>query len=167
MFGFVDSKFLTETKYFLTELGSKQSRIVIPETLLLSNSGATLGVPKITLIEGCINDGSVAFDSFNEKLKRDFLYHFFITHTKTYREEMAGYGQPNLNTEIIKSTKIPLPPIEEQLSIIEFIEKTQDNLSEILKTSKLSIQKLKIYRQSIVSEAVTGKIDVRDWQEKK
>ena len=162
-----NSKFLTETKYFLTELGSKQSRIVIPETLLLSNSGATLGVPKITLIEGCINDGSVAFDSFNEKLKRDFLYHFFITHTKTYREEMAGYGQPNLNTEIIKSTKIPLPPIEEQLSIIEFIEKTQDNLSEILKTSKLSIQKLKIYRQSIVSEAVTGKIDVRDWQEKK
>jgi type I restriction enzyme S subunit len=157
-------KYLESTKYFLTELGSKQSRTVIPETLLLSNSGATLGVPKITLIKGCINDGSVGFDSFNRKLKRDYLYHFFMTHTKTYREEMAGYGQPNLNTDIIKSTKIPLPPVEEQLNIIEFIEKSEDNSFQILKNTKESINKLKLYRQSIISEAVTGKIDVKDWQ---
>ena len=41
------------------------------------------------------------------------------------------------------------------------IDQTKDNsIEEIIS----SIQKLKEYRQSLISEAVTGKIDVRDWQ---
>ena len=34
----------------------------------------------------------------------------------------------------------------------------------LISKAKESIQKLKEYRQSLISEAVTGKIDVRDWQ---
>jgi type I restriction enzyme S subunit len=89
-------KFVESTEEYLTEEGSKLSRIIQPETLLLSNSGATLGVPKISKIKGCINDGSVAFVSFKDFLSRDFLYYFFVSHTQIYREEMRGNGQPNL-----------------------------------------------------------------------
>ena len=117
-------KYIELTEEFLTEEGSKLSRIIYPETLLLSNSGATLGVPKVSKIKGCINDGSVAFTSFKDCLLRDYLLLFFELHTQIYREEMKGNGQPNLNTEIIKSTPIAVP-VEEQKMILRFIERSK------------------------------------------
>ena len=159
-----NDKFVLSTENYLTKEGSEQSRIIYPETLLLSNSGATLGVPKISKITGCINDGSVAFISFQKELKRDFLFYFFKTHTEIYRQEMSGYGQPNLNTDIIKSTKIPLPPIAEQIEIVNYIESEFSEFDNVISLSHLEVEKLKEYRQSIISEAVTGKIDVREWQ---
>jgi type I restriction enzyme, S subunit len=152
-------KFITGTESFLTELGSKQTRILEPETLILSNSGATLGVPRITLIQGGINDGSVAFLSL--EVERDYLYYFFVTHTNIYREEAAGYGQPNLNTDIVKSTKIPVPPINEQIKIVSQIEVEINRFNKLLKVSANEIELLKEYKIALISEVVTGKLDVR------
>jgi type I restriction enzyme, S subunit len=154
-------KYVVGTEEYLTEEGSKNSRIIEPETLLLSNSGATLGVPKISKIRGCINDGSVAFPELKPFLNRDYLYYFFVSHTGIYREQMAGNGQPNLNTEIIKSTFIPVPStIGEQAAIIEFIEiETQKVASKRAKTEKL-IELLTEYRTALINEVVTGKIKV-------
>lgn len=162
-----DDKFVFSTESYLTKEGSEQSRVIYPETLLLSNSGATLGVPKISKIKGCINDGSVAFISLSKELERDFLFYFFRTHTEIYRQEMSGYGQPNLNTDIIKSTRMPIPPIEEQREIIKFIENEFKEFDTILTQSEFQIEKLKEYRQSVIAEAVTGKIDVREWRPNK
>jgi hypothetical protein len=53
----------------LNELGREHSRYIEPQTLLLRNSGATLGVPKITLIGGCINDGVAALLDVGYPLK--------------------------------------------------------------------------------------------------
>lgn len=153
-------KFITSTESFLTELGSKQTRILEPETLILSNSGATLGVPRITSIQGGINDGSVAFLSL--EVERDYLYYFFVTHTNIYREKAAGYGQPNLNTEIVKSTKIPVPPINEQIKIVSQIEVEINRFKKLLKVSANEIELLKEYKTALISEVVTGKVDVRN-----
>jgi type I restriction enzyme S subunit len=162
-----NEKYLTSTENYLTKEGSELSRIIYPETLLLSNSGATLGVPKISKITGCINDGSVAFIGFSEQLKRDFLYYFFKTHTEIYRQEMSGYGQPNLNTDIIKSTFFPLPPINEQELIIDFIENQFLEFDKIISMSIFQLEKLKEYRQSVITEVVTGKVNVSEWQKSK
>ena len=153
-------KFIVNTETYLTELGAKQTRILEPETLILSNSGATLGVPRITLIKGAINDGSVAF--LNLKIEREFLYYFFITHTSIYREEVSGYGQPNLNTEIVKSTKIAIPPRDEVSEIISFVEKEIKRFDKVVNKYIREIKLLKEYKQSLITNVVTGKVDVRD-----
>ncbi|MGO4818218.1 restriction endonuclease subunit S [Flavobacterium sp. W22_SRS_FP1] len=155
-----NGKFITSTDTFLTELGAIQTRVLEPETLILSNSGATLGVPRITLIKGGINDGSVAFLNLN--IERDYMYYFFTTHTNIYREEAAGYGQPNLNTEIVKSTKIPIPTAKEQQEIIEHIELELNRFDLIIKKSQQEIELLKEYKTALISEVVTGKVDVRN-----
>ncbi|SDA39768.1 type I restriction enzyme, S subunit [Algoriphagus alkaliphilus] len=156
-------KYVVGTEEYLTEEGSKNSRIIEPETLLLSNSGATLGVPKISKIRGCINDGSVAFPELKSFLDRDYLYYFFVSHTDIYREQMAGNGQPNLNTEIIKSTFIPVPStVQEQTAIVDFIEsETQKVIAKKSKTEKL-IELLTEYRTALISDVVTGKVKVID-----
>ena len=156
----VNGKFVTSTTESLTREGSKLSRVIEPETLLMSNSGATLGVPKISMIKGCINDGSVAFIDFRDFLMRDFLYLFFASHTEIYREQMKGSGQPNLNTDIIKSTEIALPPLEEQRSIIDYVEAEFDRIiTQIVHTKRL-IDLLTEYRTALISEVVTGKVRV-------
>jgi type I restriction enzyme S subunit len=64
--------------------------------------------------------------------------------------------------------KVLVPPsIEEQNSIVEYIEKFEKNIVLLIDDEQKAIEKLKEYRQSIISEAVTGKIDVRDWQPNK
>lgn len=64
--------------------------------------------------------------------------------------------------------KVLVPPsIEEQNSIVEYIEKFEKNIVLLIDDEQTAIEKLKEFRQSIISEAVTGKIDVRDWQPNK
>ena len=55
---------------------------------------------------------------------------------------------------------IPIPPIEEQAEILKFIERKLSELDQVITATEDNIQKLKEYRQSIIYEAVTGKIEV-------
>jgi type I restriction enzyme S subunit len=77
---------------------------------------------------------------------------------------IAGAALTRLTIEKMKHLVISLPPLKEQLSIVSYLigkVKTFDYTLELL---MFQIEKLKEYRQSLISEAVTGKIDVRDWQ---
>ena len=102
-----------------------------------------------------------------QKLLSTFLMYFFSTE---YAKNLAlegtveGGGQGNLNVKNVENYRIALPKIKEQDDIINFLNDISKKIDETIKQSQESITKLKSYRQSIISEAVTGKIDVRDWQ---
>ena len=145
----------------IKEAGLNKTRLVEAGTLLLTNSGATLGVPKICTFETTFNDGVAAFLSLDERLKL-YVYWFFCYMTDLYRNINQGTAQPNLNTDIIKMTLVPIPPYKEQIRIVEELgnispiikhyEKAQDELDELNK----SIPKL--IKQSILQEAIRGKL---------
>lgn len=58
---------------------------------------------------------------------------------------------------------ITIPEINEQFRIIEYIEHKTYKIDGLISKQKTLIEKLKEYRTSIISHAVTGKIDVREW----
>lgn len=62
---------------------------------------------------------------------------------------------------------VVVPPISEQLKIVELIEIKTSIIDNAIEKIDTAIEKLQTYRQSLISEAVTGKIDVRDWQRPK
>ena len=148
-------KYIYKTDTFLTEEGAKHSRIVESGTLLLSNSGATLGVPKITTITGCINDGSVAF--YDLKIEQDYLLYVFSGRTFELRKQMQGYGQPNLNTAIVKSLWIPLPPKEEQKEIVTELDAKTAKIEALIYRKEHLLSELESYKKSLIYEYVTGK----------
>ena len=74
-----DEVYLCETETFLTKKGSEQCRVFISGALLLSNSGATLGVPSILKIDANANDGVVGFE--NLKLNHEFAYFYLSSLT--------------------------------------------------------------------------------------
>lgn len=92
---------------------------------------------------------------------RSFIPRFFFV------KEMNLVTRASLSQELLKSLPILIPPMNEQILISKYLTKKVDIINSIIDESENSIQKLKSYRQSIISEAVTGKIDVRDWQEPK
>ena len=152
--------YLTETESFLTKKGSDQCRIFKAGTLLLSNSGATLGVPKILAIDANANDGVVGFEDL--KLDHVFSYFYLSTLTENLRERIKqGSGQPNLNTDIVKAIEVPVPPEEEITAIINAIEKMRQSYDELICKAESAIQLMQERRTALISAAVTGKIDVR------
>lgn len=150
-----DGKFIFETETFLTESGMQNSRVIEPETLLLSNSGATLGVPKISKIRGCINDGSVAFLSLTES--KEFLFYVLKSRTMELRRQMQGSGQPNLNTQIVKSMFVPVPPQNEQKAIVDFLDQKCAEIDSLVSLKQQKIATLQNYKKSVIFEYVTGK----------
>ena len=73
----------------IKEAGLKKTRMVSANTLLLTNSGATLGVPKICTFETTFNDGIAAFLYLTEELK-PYLYWFLCANTKGFQTIFQG-----------------------------------------------------------------------------
>ena len=144
---------LRSTASKLTEEGSKRTRILEPGTLLLTNSGATLGVPGVTMIQAGANDGIAAFLDL-DGVDRNYLYCFLQTRTRHLRERVApGVGQPNLNTDLISEIPLVLPPLHEQRAIASLMDEW-DNQS-----SRLSAQmgNCRIRLRGLMQQLLTGR----------
>ena len=154
--------YLTETETFLTKKGSEQCRVFSSGTLLISNSGATLGVPKILSINANANDGVVGFE--NLKLDHEFSYFYLSTLTDDLRERIKqGSGQPNLNTDIVKNIAVPIPPKSEISEIVTLIRNIREQYANLTTRATAGIELLQERRTALISAAVTGKIDIRNW----
>ena len=88
--------------------------------------------------------------------------------SSSYRTQIQnlvkGVKVYSITNKILKDTVLFFPPKEEQKMIAEYIDNKVEKIFMSIEKLEKSIQKLKEYRQSLISEAVTGKIDVRAWQ---
>ena len=158
-----DDVYLTETEFFLTQEGATQSNLFKSDTLIYSNSGATLGVPKVLKIDACANDGVVAFLNLKNRVQAEFLYHYLASITDSIREKVKqGSGQPNLNTDIVKDLRFGLPPSAEQKLIVARITALANEFRALTAEAQRAIDLLQERRAALISAAVTGQIDVRN-----
>ena len=155
--------YLTGTETKLTEEGAECSRVIPAGTLILTNSGATLGVPKLLSISGCANDGIVALLNLRSNASKQFLYYYLSSLTRNLRDRIKqGSGQPNLNTDIIKSLVVPWPERTEQDAIATYLEVETAKLDALVSKVEEAIDRLQEYRVALISAAITGKIDLRE-----
>jgi len=155
--------FLTSTETMLTEEGLEYSRVIPTGTLVLSNSGATLGVPKILSITGCANDGVVAFLNLQKEVSQQLLYFYLSSLTENLRDRIKqGSGQPNLNTDIVKAIAAPIPPEDETDVLVKYLNHETAKIDRMMEKVEAAIEKLQEYRTARISAAVTGKIVVRE-----
>jgi len=82
----------------------------------------------------------------------------------SHGQGVSQLGRWRLQAKEFNNMTFPFPSFEEQTEIADYIDLNTENMDKVILESQVSIKKLKSYRQSIISEAVTGKIDVRDWQ---
>ena len=151
--------YLTATTQRLSQLGSSLSVKLQANELFLSIAG-TVGKPCLTISKTCIHDGFVYFPSL--RINNKFL--FFIFEAGQAYLGLGKMGtQLNLNTDTVGNIKIGCPSEIEINKIINFIERQKTTYDELIFTANHAISLLKERRTALISAAVTGKIDVRNW----
>lgn len=70
----------------------------------------------------------------------------------------------NITKTAILDFSFPLPPISEQKEISKFITKKLDVISRLNQSSLTTLELLKEKKTALISAAVTGKIDIRNWE---
>ncbi|MCA0374518.1 MAG: restriction endonuclease subunit S [Gemmatimonadetes bacterium] len=151
---------VTETASGLTEEGSKRSRTLSDGTVIIANSGATLGVAKLLGVTCCANDGIAAIADQREG-DRAFVCHYINTRTQHLREVIAtGNGQPNLNTALIREIPIPFPPLQEQRAV----SATLSDVNALLTALDRLIAKKRDLKQAAMQQLLTGQTRLPGFQ---
>ena len=104
------------------------------------------------------------------KPKRPFhgKYFHYLLRSWSYIQEFnrlsygVRIGQWELRFEDFKDIVVPYPSVLEQAQIANFLNDKTQQINELITAEGRKIELLKEYRQSLISEAVTGKIDVRN-----
>lgn len=78
--------------------------------------------------------------------------------------EMTGVSVPHISPDQILSYKINIPSHEKQIEIVKNTYKNLSYLDKLINGASESISLMQERRSALISAAVTGKIDVRDWQ---
>lgn len=104
----------------------------------------------------------------NYNLNSEFLFRYLQSKNVSYFFEINANGVTRfgLGKSTIENLPIPLPTELEQIEIVHFLNQQTAIIGKLIRKKERLIEKIKEYRRSLISEAVTGKIDVRDWEPK-
>lgn len=116
-------KYINSTNERITLEGMKKSRFVKKGSFLLSNS-MSFGRPYILNIDGCIHDGWLVLNQRVHVFEQDYLYYLLSSKMVYYQfcNKVSGAVVNNLNSDKVRETMVPLPPLEEQHRIVAKIE---------------------------------------------
>ena len=161
-------KTITESNEYITELGLSNSstRISPPGTLVMAmyGQGVTRGRVAILGIHAAYNQACVAI-SPNSKVLNEYLQYFYIAAYNEIRVTGNLTSQMNLNAYLVGKFKIIVPPMNEQYEVVKFLNEEKMGIDTLEQETERSIELLKEYRTALISAAVTGKFDVRNYKE--
>ena len=94
----------------------------------------------------------------------EYIFRFIQSdRTRRYFElESNGITRYGLGKPSIENLLLPIPTDSEQCQIANFLNEKTEQIDELVSEEQRKIELLQEYRQSLISEAVTGKIDVRN-----
>lgn len=114
----------------------------------------------------CLNSNTAVFAGYHSIIARQkgnhnyrYLSYLFdsIGFRSQIRCKVSGIKVFSITQTILKDTVVVLPPIQEQATIAEYLDNKTAQIGLLVSDIQTQIEKLKEYRQSIISEAVTGK----------
>lgn len=70
---------------------------------------------------------------------------------------------PSMTQTSLYQVKMPVPPINEQLKVLSFLNDALANIDKTISTIEREITLTQEYKTALIADAVTGKIDVRDF----
>lgn len=125
----------------------------------------------IAIVEGLLN--GIGFGTTelhvlrcNNSCYNRFLFYYLqsdIFKSRSISEMYGVAGLKRIPTDFILNYQLGIPNYEEQKIIANFLDQKTAEIDSLIADIQTQIAKLKEYRQSLIYEAVTGKIDVRDY----
>ena len=129
--------------------------------LSIGRVGALCGNVHLINYPSWISDNSLILKVYSKKVNLEILQYILLS--RNLNNLASKSAQPLITGTQVKNEKITLPPPNEQSQILQYIIQNQSRINNLIAKQKTLIEKLKEYRASIISHAVTGKIDVREF----
>lgn len=156
--------FISDTKQKVSNSAIKDYsalKIYPVNSVAMAMYGATIGRLGILEREATFNQACCVFG--NSKI----LYYKFLFYWLWHRRPILislsnGGGQPNLSQDDLKKLKLPIPTYEEQITITDYLDQETAKIDRLFDTVNQTIGRLKEYRSTLITQAVTGKIKVTD-----
>ncbi len=146
------SKFIVKTDQKITVSGAKKSCYLKKGDFILSNS-MSFGRPYILAIDGCIHDGWIAMSNFERSFNSDFLFYLLRTQMiqKFWRQKASSGTVQNLNSDIVRDTSVPVPPLPVQEEIVRILDKFTALEAELEAELEARRKQYEFYRDQLLT----------------
>lgn len=151
-----EDKYLRKTAEKIKKEGLSKTRQVKKGDLILSNS-MSFGRPYILDIDGCIHDGWLVIQDYQEAYNMQFLYYILCSDAimNQYVSMAAGSSVQNLNKEKVANVLLYAPTSLQEQSAIASVLTSMDNEISALAAKKAKYEHVK---QGMMQQLLTGKI---------
>lgn len=149
----------------ITKLGNEKSNTpMLPiNTVLigLNGQGKTKGTVGILEVETTCNQ-SLCGIICNSLIKPYFLFYFLDSQYYHLRGLVGEGKREGISVSFLSLYPLLIPSIIEQIKIVEYLDSKTKEIDDLVELEQKKIDLLKEYRQSLISEVVTGKIKVTE-----
>lgn len=162
----IDGKWIIEepAKRDLSKIPYKNCLIKPNDLLITKSSGSSLHIGKTTLADDYFTTNECYYSNFLQRirLQKSYypLYAWFIFNAVFVREQFAYMqnstsGLGNINSTDIENIIVPIPTLDEQQRIAEFLDRECGKIDGLKADIQAQIDTLEQYKRSVITEAVT------------
>ena len=148
----VDFKEIWDTDIKITEEGLNNSSAKwIPENcVIIAMYGATVGKIAINKIPLTTNQACANIEVNSEIAHYRYVFHYLMSQYE-YIKSLGSGSQTNINAQIVKKIKIPIPPLSVQTEIVKILDALTALTSELTSELTLRWKQYEYYRETLLS----------------
>ena len=156
-----DNDYISETAYNVTQQGIENSSArLLPPRVVVFSRDATIGRCAITTRPMAVSQHFIAWVC-GDSIVPEYLLLRLRSMTQELDRLTSGATLKTIGMPDVRTLVTPVPPLEEQRAIIDFISSASEKLDALSAEAQCAAELLKERRVALISAAVTGKIDVR------
>jgi len=168
--GKVNDEVIYEADQFITKLAVRQTSVQSVQEgdllIAITGEGQTRGRVAICKLRATINQHLAAIALNRAKFNSEYMFLWLTSKYERIRfeSEEGGSTKAAITCADIAEYPVPIPPIGEQIEIVSYVERKRRSLDKLMENAAQQTMLLEERRTAIISAAVTGKIDLRDWE---
>lgn len=136
-----------------------QYKLAYPGDIVLNSMNVIIGSVGLSKYFGAV---SPVYYMLRPRFKKDFVeYYDLIFQTQVFQKSLIGYGNGIMEHRMripmnnLNDIKLPIPPSDQQQKIVTYLKNKTSEIDNIVEKTKQSIEELKAYKQSLITEVVT------------
>ena len=155
-------RFLNEAKQYISKEAVKGDGLFEAGSFILATT-ATIGEHAMLIADSLANQRFTNLKirkSLISKLSRNFFFYYLFVIDEYCKSTTRKATFPSVDMTELKNIGVSIPPIEEQQEIVTYIEAKAAKIDQLCQAERSQIEKLKEYKQRLISDVVTGKVKV-------
>ena len=154
----------TEEKITQSAIDNSSARCYKPGVVLVAmyGMGVTRGKASILRVQAATNQAVCVLEPQSALLYNRYLLYYFMRNYWDIREKAVGGNQLNLSLTIIKELNIEIPPIDEQVEIVQILDDLFAKEKQTKEAAEAVLDQIDLMKKSILARAFRGELGTND-----